>query len=177
MENVTKITSQLENVMASVVQEKEARRAARHSSSSSSSGSRATSAQVSTSSSLVNINALSGHAGGANGTSQLSISTDEKFAAKTRVGPKQLHRIMQLQMQAFMSITANVADLHHTVTDMRLAFLAGMCACVFISVCGCISPFVYLCVYVSLIHTRTNPTHTSLSPTNHRIECIEQSRQ
>ena len=122
MENVTKVTTQLEHVMASVVQEKEARRTvARHGGSSSGS----TSLQSSSASSLVNSHVPSTRSS-EQLSGQLSVSTDDKLAAKTRVGPKQLHRIMQLQMQAFMSITANVADLHHTVTDMRLAFLAEL---------------------------------------------------
>jgi hypothetical protein len=53
-----------------------------------------------------------------------SLSTgDSSTTSKARVGPKQIHRIMQLQMQAFMSITASVADLHRTTNDLRTQYL------------------------------------------------------
>jgi len=52
-----------------------------------------------------------------------NLSTDEMNIAKSRVGPKQVHRIMQLQMQAFMSLTASVAELHRTTNDLRSQYL------------------------------------------------------
>ena len=125
MYSVNALTSHLDRVMASVTKERQSRalRAGGATSAISGNGQEIQSRTMQGSGSSVSLSST-GIVG--NGGEFNSASVNQNAPSKDRnIGPKHIHKIMQLQNDAFMSITTSVAEIRYKVDQLRAEHIDG----------------------------------------------------